>query len=92
LLVAHRLTILKERRLTRSNDLCELLELLGADLDVADFEQTGEKLREHVGQLTVLFVAWSGTICPQCFGTYFRLGFRVPDYRHDVDLEKCWVG
>ena len=33
-------------RLTRSDDLGELFELLGADLDVADFEQTGEKLEE----------------------------------------------
>jgi hypothetical protein len=37
--------------LTRSDDLGELLELLGADLDVADLEKTGEELKEEAGQL-----------------------------------------
>lgn len=46
--------------LTRSDDLCELLELLGADLDLADLEETGEKLNEEVGQLCfVLSHNWS---------------------------------
>lgn len=41
-------------QLTRSDDLSKLLELLGADLDLADFEETGEKLDGHVGQHWVL--------------------------------------
>lgn len=44
----------KEMRHTWPDDLGELLELLRADLDVADFEQTGEKLHEQGGQRLVL--------------------------------------
>jgi hypothetical protein len=40
----------KRVRLTRSDDLSELLELRSADLDIADFEQTGEKLSGQAGQ------------------------------------------
>lgn len=36
--------------LTRSDDLSELLELLGADLDLADFKKASEKLDGHCGQ------------------------------------------
>jgi hypothetical protein len=34
--------------------MSELLELLGADLDLADLEETGEKLDENVDQHLVL--------------------------------------
>lgn len=37
-------------RLTRTDDLRELLELLGADFDLADFEEAGEKLDELFDQ------------------------------------------
>jgi hypothetical protein len=36
-------------RHTWSDDLSELLELLRADLDLADFEEASEKLDEHGG-------------------------------------------
>lgn len=79
-------------RPTRSDDLSELLELLSADLDLADFEETGEKLDEHFGQRPCPMYCVSaccGDRSPQGCATYLRLGLGVPDNRHDVDEGEC---
>jgi len=79
-------------RPTRSDDLSELLELLGADLDLADFEETGEKLEEHFGQRLCQCIVRrhvAATARPHGYVTYLRLGLGVPDNRHGVDEGEC---
>jgi hypothetical protein len=79
-------------RLTRPDDLSEFLELLGANLYLADFEQAGEKLDEHFGQrLCPMYClsACRGDCSPQGYATYLRLGLSVPDNRHGVDEGEC---
>ena len=79
-------------RPTRSDDLSELLELLGADLDLADLEETGEKLDKQIGQpLRQCNVSWlaATTTRPHGYVTYLRLGLGVPDNWHGVDAGGC---